>query len=187
MVLVNELSTRYCCSFLIAAEVNVDLRAWAAWTCIAHFPEIVLLVSEQDAVFGKIFLPCFKRLGVECGAVCLRSLEHCRIKSVLVKLVHFCEKLPSPLDGFSLEVVSETPVSEHFEHRVVIGVSSHLFKVVVLSAHTKTFLAVRDSFPLCRTVAEEPVLELIHAGIGKHKRRVVLHNHRCRWHNLMPL
>ena len=76
------------------------LGARPARACVAHFPEVVLLVSEKDAVFRKMSLPGFHSLHVECGAVSLRSLEYCSIKSVLVELIDFGEKLPRPVDSF---------------------------------------------------------------------------------------
>ena len=45
-----------------------------------------------------------------------------------------------------LEVIAERPVSEHLEHSVVVGVVSHLFKVVVLTAYTQTLLRVGKRF-----------------------------------------
>ena len=165
----------------------MNLRAWSAWASVSHFPEIVLLVSEKDAVLRKMLLPGFHSFDVKACAVCFRSFEYCCVKSVLVELVNFSEELPCPVDCFYLEVVSETPVSEHLEHGMVICVASYLLEVVVLAAHAKAFLAVSHSFPSCRTIAEEPVLELVHTCVGEHKRRVVFYNHGCRWHNLMPL
>ena len=116
-----------------------------------------------------------------------QSLEHCSVESVLVELIYLCEELPCPVDRLYLEVVTEAPVSEHLEHGVVVCVASYLLEVVVLAAHAETFLAVRNPLPLCRAVAEEPVLELIHSGVGEHERRVVLHDHRCRRHDLVTL
>ena len=187
MVLVHERCARNGCAFLVVAEVDMNLRAWAARTGVAHLPEVVLLVAEQDPVFRKMLLPCFQGLGVQLRAVCLGSLEYGCIKSVLVELVNICEKLPSPVDGLCLEVVAEAPVSEHFEHGVVICVAAYLLKVIVLSAYAKAFLAVGHPLPFRGTVAEEPVLELVHARVGEHECRVVLYDHRCRRHNLMPL
>ena len=57
----------------------------------------------------------------------------------------------------------------------------------MLSAYTKAFLAVGHSLPFRGTVAEEPVLELVHSGVGEHECRVVLYDHRCRRHNLVAL
>ena len=165
----------------------MNLRTRTARTCVAHFPEIVLLVAKEDSVLREVFLPSLHSLNVESCAISLRTLEYCSIESLLVELVNLSEKLPSPVDCLNLEVITEAPVSEHLEHCMVICVAADLLKVVVLTAHAKTFLAVCDSFPLCRAVAEEPILELVHTGICEHKSRVVLYDHRCRWHDLMTL
>ena len=56
---------------------------------------------------------------------------------------------------------------------------SDLLQVIVLSAHTETLLGVSRPMCLRGYVAEEDVLELVHSGIGEHKCRVVLYDHRC--------
>ena len=70
---------------------------------------------------------------------------------------------------------------------MVVCVAAYFLKVVMLSAHSETFLAVSNPLPFSRAVAEEPVLELVHAGIGEHECRVILYDHRCRWDNLVSL
>ena len=51
---------------------------------------------------------------------------------------------------------------------MVIRVMSDLFKVIVLSADTKTLLTIRHPMVLCRCIAKEPLLELVHTGICEH-------------------
>ena len=64
----------------------------------------------------------------------------------------------------------------------MVGVVSYLLQVVVLAGDTEAFLGVGSAFPLAGLVAEEDVLELVHAGVGEHKGRVVFHDDGCRWH-----
>ena len=91
-------------------------------------------------VFREIFQPCLSGLLVEGCPIFLGTLEYGGIEFCLVYLVNFREKFPSPGDGLSLEIVAEAPVSEHLEHRMVIGIVSYFLEVIVLSAHAEAFL-----------------------------------------------
>jgi len=68
---------------------------------------------------------------------------------------------------------------------VVVGVVAHLLEVVVLAADAEALLAVGGPWPLALLVAKEDVLELVHAGVGEHQRRVVLDDHRRAGHHMM--
>ena len=70
---------------------------------------------------------------------------------------------------------------------MVVGIVANLFKVVMFSADSQALLRVGRTRELGLGVAEEDVLELVHSGICKHKRRVVLYDHRCRRHNRVSL
>ena len=61
---------------------------------------------------------------------------------------------------------------------MMVRVVSNFLQVIVLSAHSETFLGVGRAMCLRRNIPEEYVFELVHTGIGEHKRRVVLHDHR---------
>ena len=127
------------------------------------------------------------RLGVGAQPVGFIALEDGGIEAVFREFVHLGEQFPGPVDGLFLEIVPETPVAEHFKHRVVIGIVADLFEVVVLAADAKAFLTVRHPLGCRRCVAEENILELVHAGIGKHQRGVVLDHHGGRRHDGVPL
>ncbi len=165
------------------ADVDVDLGAGAAGTGVAHLPEVVVLVAEEDVVLGEVLEPGFLGFLVHLGPVFGRTLEHSGVEEVLVDFIDLGEKLPGPVDGFFLEVIAVAPVAEHLEHSVVVGVVAHLFEVVVLSADSQALLGVGGALVWCGLVAEENVLELVHPGIGKHKRRVVLYDHRGGGHD----
>ena len=51
MACIDKFLARLLSLFLIMAYVNMHLRAWAAGTCIAHFPKVVFFVAEQYPVF----------------------------------------------------------------------------------------------------------------------------------------
>src|SRR5207249_1195207 len=102
-------------------------------------------------------------------------LINCGIKPLRGKLPALDNQLPGPFDCLFLEVVAETPVTEHLKKSVVIGVEPDVFEIVMLSAGTNTFLCVGDSgtIPTRFLLAEKNRHELIHAGIGKKQVRGV--------------
>ena len=169
------------------SDVDVDLGAGAAGAGLAHLPEVVVLVAQEDVVLRKIFAPGLLRLGVERGAVFGGALEHGGVEQVLVDLVDLRQQLPGPVDGLGLEVVAEAPVAEHLEHRVVVGVVADFLQVVVLAAHAEALLGVGGPQVRGLGIAQEDVLELVHAGIGEHQGRVVLDHHRRGRHDGMAL
>ena len=132
-----------------------------------------------------MLLPERGSLVIAAEAFSLRAFKHCGIETFGVKTEDIHKEFPRPVDCFLLEVVAKRPVAEHLEHGVVICVEAHLLKVVVFSADTQTLLAVGDAGPLRGLVAEYDVLELVHAGVGEHKRGVILDHHRGRGDNLM--
>ncbi len=126
-----------------------------------------------------MLLPVFVSLVVGRHTVFLVSTEHRDIEFVLVYLHHFSQELPSPCYGFLLEIVAERPVTHHFEHGVMIGVTAHFFQIVVLTGHTQTLLDISHTRSLARVVTQENILKLIHTRIGKHQGRVILYNYWC--------
>jgi hypothetical protein len=55
----------------------------------------------------------------------------------------------------------------------------------VLAAYPKAFLGIGNAWMGCLPVAEEIILKLVHACVGEHQSRVVLHYYWCRRHNLV--
>ena len=169
------------------ADVDVDLGAGTAGTGLAHFPEVVVLVAQEDVVLGQVLAPGLLRLGVQGGAVLGGAFEHGGIQEGLVDAVDFGQELPGPVDGLGLEIISEAPVAEHLEHRMVVGVVPHFLEVVVLAAHAKALLGVGGPQVRGLVVAQEDVFELVHASIGEHQGRVVFDDHRRGRHDGVAL
>ena len=183
VVHVDQLAAVDLGAFVVVSEVDVDFRAGAARSRLAHFPKVVLLVCRENPVVGHVLLPLRAGL-VVCGqAVALISAKHGDVQAILVQLVAVGEQFPRPVDGLGLEVVAEGPVSQHFEERVVVRVDAHFFKVVVLAAHTQALLGVGDARMFGRLVPQEQILERVHSRIDEHEGRIVLHHHRRRRHN----
>ena len=181
-------SAQACGGFLLrGADVYVDLGARAARAGVSHLPEVVVLVAEQDVVLRHVFEPGFPGFMVHRGAVIFAALEHGGVEQLRVDLVDFGKELPRPVYRLFLEIVPEAPVAEHLEHGVVVGVVPDFFEVVVLAAHSQTFLRICRSRVRGLGVAQEDVLELVHSGVGEHQRRVILDHHRSGRHDGVSL
>ena len=163
----------------------MDLATRTARTCLAHLPEVVVLVTADDVILRKVLLPIVVSLLIEWHTVRLRALEYSCIHTRLIKTINLCQQLPSPADSLLLEVVAERPVTQHLEHCVVVCIVTNLLKVVVLTRYTQTLLRVGSARSTTWSITKEDILKLVHTCVGKHKSWVVLYNHRCRWNNLV--
>ncbi len=171
----------------LVAQVEMYLAARAAGTRLAHFPEIVVLVTANDMILRQISAPVVVGLLIERHAVGIAALEHGGVHALLGQMINLRQQLPSPLYGLLFEVVAVRPVAEHLEHRMMIRIVSDLLEVVVLARNAQTLLRIGHTGIFARGIAQKYILELIHAGIGKHQRRVVLDDHRRRRHDDMFL
>ncbi len=187
MVFVYHLGTRHCGTLLIAAEVDMDFRARAAGACVAHLPEVIMLVAVYDVRSGQMAFPISRSLVVTRQPFGCRAFKHGCIQAFGIQSEHVDQEFPRPINRLFLEIVAKRPVTQHFKHGMMVGVMPHLFQIVMLATDTQAFLAVGNPRPLRRFVAEDNILELIHARIGEHQRGVILDNHRGRRNNLMPL
>ena len=183
MVFVHKLTARCRSLFGLRAAVVVNLRAGAAGTCVAHLPEVIVLVAIEDVILRQETLPDGGSLVVTVESFLFRTLEDGGVHVLRVEVQLVNQVFPCPRDGFLLEVVAERPVAEHLEHRVVVGVVSNLLQVVVLAAHAQTFLAVGGTAELLLDIAENNILELVHTSIRKHQGGVALEHHRSRWYD----
>ena len=165
----------------------MNLGARTARAGISHLPEIVVLITQKYMIFRQMLKPSLTSLLIEAGSILGTSFENRGVEQALVYLIHLCEQFPGPVNGFGLEIVSETPVPQHLEHSVMVGVVTHLFEVIVLSAHAKTLLTVRRSLVRGLRIPQEYIFELVHTSIGKHKCRVTFDHHRGRRHDSVPL
>src|ERR1035441_9147142 len=76
-------------------------------------------------------------------------------------------EFPSPFNGVFFEIIAETPVAEHLEKCVVIGVEADVVEVVVLAAGADALLRVRRATGRVGALglAKEDGHELVHAGV----------------------
>ena len=78
------------------------------------------------------------------------------------------EEFPRPVDRLALEVVAEAEVAEHFEERVVAGGPPHVVDV----AGAEALLAGGRLREVELALAEEVILELVHAGRREQHRGI---------------
>ena len=97
------------------------------------------------------------------------------------------DQVPGELDRERLEVVAEGEIAQHLEEGVVPGGVADIVEVVVLAAGAHAFLRRGGAAVGPLLDAGEDVLELHHAGIGEHQRRVVARHERARRHDLVAV
>ena len=165
-----------------------DFRTGATGAGVGHLPEIVgreraaLVVADaNDPLRRHADLVVPDRIGLVVGVVDGDG------KLFRRKLEHVGQQLPRPDDGLALEIVAERPVAEHFEKGVMACRVANRVEIVVLAAGTQAALHVGRPHEAELLAAEEHVLELHHARIGEHQRRVVGRHQRTRWHDGVPL
>ncbi len=126
----------------LGTDVDVNFRAGTAWTRVAHLPEVVVLVAVDDVVGRQMSGPDGGSLVVAGKPLFRRTLEHRGVELAGIEVKHIHQEFPCHIYGLGLEVVAERPVAQHLEHRVMISVKTHFFKVVVLAAHAEALLRV---------------------------------------------
>ena len=145
MVFVYHLCTASNGTFFVRAKVYMNFRTGTARTGITHFPEVIMFVTINNMIFRQELFPVTGSFVVARQTFGRASFEYGCIQTFRVQLQDIHQIFPCPSDGLFLEIITERPVSQHFEHRVVIGIVSYLFQVVMFTAYTKTFLRVRDT------------------------------------------
>ncbi|MHC2377648.1 hypothetical protein ACVIHA_002023 [Bradyrhizobium liaoningense] len=165
----------------VLAAVDEDLRARTTRAGVAHRPEIVRGRDTDDAVVGEAgdLLPKARRLVV---GVIDRDEQLVLLQSELGG-----DQLPGELDRALLEIVAEREIAEHLEEGEMARGVADIVEVVVLAAGAHAFLRGGGALigPLLH--AGEDVLELHHAGIGEHQRRVVARHQWRGRHDLVAV
>ena len=156
----------------VVAVVVEDLGRGTAGAGRTHLPEIVEGRDPDDLVVGqpRDLLPDRRRLvvGVVDGdqKLVLRDAEILR------------QQLPGIGDRLLLEVVAEGEVAEHLEKGVMARGIADIVEVVVLAAGADAFLRRGGALVVAVLDPGEQVLELNHAGVREHQRRVVARHQR---------
>ena len=109
-----------------------------------------------------------------------RDVEALRVEAEFLR-----DQVPGEGDRIGLEIVAEREVAEHLEERVMAGRVAHVVEVVVLAPGAHALLRGDGAVVVAVLLAGEDVLELHHAGIREHQRRVVARNERRGGHDLV--
>ncbi len=106
---------------------------------------------------------------------------------VLRKTEFLSDQVPGEADGFVFEIVAEREIAQHFKESMVTRRIADIVQIVVLPAGANAFLRGRGAIIGAMFKTGEDILELHHARIGEHERRIVTRNERARWNDLMPV
>ena len=160
----------------VSAVVVEDLGAWAARAGVAHGPEVVgsvrgaLVVTDAHHALGRHA----DFLGPDVVGFVVTGVDgdpqfFLRQVQPLVR----SQEGPGEGDGIALEIVAEAEVAQHLEEGVMTGGVADVFQVVVLAAGAYALLAAHGAGIGALFLAEEAVLELVHAGVGEQQGRVI--------------
>jgi hypothetical protein len=165
---------------LVRRAIDEDLGAGAAGAGLAHLPEVVLRVAVVDVVVGQAgnFFPDAGGVHVTLDADRRITLVHGYVQARRVDAPDLREQLPRPRDRVALEVVTERPVAEHLEERVVPARATDIVKIVVLAASADALLRVGGTGVAAFLQPQEDRFELVHPRVREEQRRVVLRDDR---------
>ena len=130
-------------------------------------------------ISGHMLQPIAGSLVVTLQSFSLITFENGYIEILWVEFQHIYQVFPCHIDGTLLEIVTEAPVAKHLEHGVMVGVMTHFFQVVVLTANTETFLGVSPTTWFRIAGSQNNIFPLVHTSIGEHQGWVVFDDHRC--------
>ena len=165
----------------IGAVIVEDFRTRAAGTGVAHGPEIIMRGDADDALVGQAgdLLP-------ETGRIVVGMIDGDeKPRGIEAELPR--DQVPGQFDGDILEIVAERKIAEHLEKGVMARGVADIVEIIVLAAGAHAFLRRHGARVIALFQAGEDVLELHHAGIGEHQRRVVARHERTGWHDLMSV
>jgi hypothetical protein len=89
------------------------------------------------------------------------------------------DQVPGVVDRLLLEIVAKGKIAQHLKEGVVARGVADIVQIIVLAAGAHAFLRGGSTRRIARfSRPGEHVLELHHAGIGEHQRRVVARHER---------
>ncbi len=172
----------------ILTVVVENFRARAAWTCVAHHPEVVgsvtsaFVVADTNDSFSRnadFLVPNV------IGFIVFRV--HGDPKLFRRKHKVLCQQLPCVLNRIALEIITKAEIAEHFKESMVTGGIADVFQVIMFSACANTLLTGRRTFVGTLVKSKENILELVHTGIREEQSRIISGNNRAGGNNRMPL
>jgi hypothetical protein len=124
----------------IANPIVMNLRARSTRASRSHFPEIVLFATSNDSFRRQVLKP--QIAGFVVAGRLLIALKVSRIESVRIQLKLADQTLPRHINGFLFEIISKTPVAEHFKESVVVNILANIVQVVVLASRPNALLRI---------------------------------------------
>ena len=169
----------------LGGQVHVQLRAGAARAGLAHHPEIILHAAihhvhlRVHALGGEEGSPGIVGLLVKLTGVALGLIRgiHGGIQALHGESPALHDELPGPGDGLFLEIVTERPVTQHFEEGMVVGILAHILQVIVLATGADALLRVGSAsgFPRRGPHTQEIRYKLVHACVREQQARALRH------------
>ena len=155
----------------MVAVIIEDFGARPARPRGTHLPEIVRRRDANDPIFRHADLfPDFK--GFIVGVIDGRQ------KTTFVDPKVIREQIPGVWDGFILEVVAKGEIAEHLKESVMPRRVANIVQVVVLATCPHALLAGCRTRIVTMLNAGEQILELNHARVGEHQRRIIPRHQR---------
>ncbi len=152
----------------LCAEADpLEICAWAGALTqpprIVHRPGMIDSMFDRDAIQSAL-----DEFGDADEATVMAQLNAELSRQVL----------PGEGNGAFLEIVAEGKIPQHLEERSMPGGTSHLVEVVVLAACPNARLTSGRAGVIALFPAEKDILELVHAGVREHERRITTGNDR---------
>ena len=163
----------------VLAMVIKNLAARPARAGVSHHPEVVrrvffalVVANAHNAVGGQANLVVPDVVGllvvnVDGGQQLFRR-----------QFVDFGQQFPTPQQRIAFEVIAKAPVAQHFKERMVPRGVAHVFQVVVFAARPQAGLDAGSPHVAAFVGTQKHVLELHHARVGKHQRRIITRHQR---------
>lgn len=141
-----------------------------------HLPKVILGVKGQDTVGRQILQPNIPRF-----VIGRRKLVAAKIRGIQTRIIHLefdRQAFPCHGNGLLFEIVTKTPITEHFKKGVMVNVLADVVQVVVFATGTDALLRVDGAVQFGHgqggvTRAQKEWLVLIHAGVGEQQSGVV--------------
>ena len=175
-VAVTTYGTSWFSTAVFLTTVIVDLRTWTAWTC-AVLPEVVLF-SETENTFRRN--PYFFVPDIE-GFIIIQVNGW--VETVCIKPYNLSKKLPGPVDGFFLEVITKREITKHFKESTVTCGFTYIFDI----SGTDTFLAGCHSCSWRLLSTCKIWFQRSHTCIDQQKTLISLRNQGKAFHYKMAL
>ena len=133
MVIIYQILPRNSGFFIFTSQIHMNFRTRPTWSLLAHFPEIIFLVSVYYSAFVDMFFPKIVCILVSFQIFGSISFENRHIQIFFRNFINFGQKLPRPSNRFFFEIIPKRPVPQHLEHRMVIGITPYIVQIIMLS------------------------------------------------------